>query len=212
MPGKAAPPSAVRPLDRASKGRWIPATPPDRSESWEEHGLILRADMWDKLVLKNAKPGAPTFAVIAFHDPNFINPLLVATSLTIAARDVRLLYLDRWPVEQLPLAAKQMIGAHRAFVFAEKVCQRLPKLALLTGAILSYVAAVLPAMPTGSGIASRSPPPAGCAASWPAADFLQISRCHLKFVKKRLSPTICRRDQACFDAPSALRQQLVSRK
>lgn len=139
----------VRPLARAYKGRWIPATPPDRSESWEENGLIIRADIWDNLVLKNAKPGAPTFSVIAFHDPNFINPLLVATSLTLAARDVRLLYLDRWPVEQLPLAAKQMIGAHRAFVFAEEVCQRLPELALLAGAILSYVAAVLPAIPTG---------------------------------------------------------------
>ena len=91
----------------------------------------------------------PTFSVIAFHDPNFTRPLLVATSLTLAAREVRLLYLDRWPVEQLPLATKQMIGAHRAFVFAEEACQRLPELALLAGAILSYAAAVLPAIPTG---------------------------------------------------------------
>jgi hypothetical protein len=139
----------VRPLARAYKGRLIPATLPDRSEMWEEKGVIVRADIWDNLVLKNAGPNAPTFSVIAFHDPNFTRPLLVATSLTLAAHEVRLLYLDRWPVEQLPLATKQMIGAHRAFVFAAEVCQRLPELALLAGAILSYAAAVLPAIPTG---------------------------------------------------------------
>jgi hypothetical protein len=139
----------VRPLARSYRGRMIPATLPDRSESWEEDGRTLRADLWDNLVLKHAGPNAPTFSVVALHDPNFVQPLLVATSLQIGARDVRLLYLDRWPVEQLPLAAKQMIGAHRAFVFAAQVCQRLPELALLAGAILSYTAAILPAIPTG---------------------------------------------------------------
>jgi hypothetical protein len=150
--GKGRPPERgviIRPLARSYKGRLIPATPPDRSESWEEDGVALRADIWENLVLKDAAPAAPTFSVIAFHDPRFITPLLVATALTLAARDVRLLYLDRWPVEQLPLAAKQMIGAHRAFVFADEACQRLPELALLAGAILSYAAAVLPAIPTG---------------------------------------------------------------
>ena len=139
----------VRPLARSYKGRLIPATPPDRSETWDEKGVIIHADIWENLVLKKAEPNAPTFSVMAFHDPNFTRPLLVATSLALAAREVRLLYLDRWPVEQLPLAAKQMIGALRAFVFADQVCQRLPELALLAGAILSYAAAVLPAIPTG---------------------------------------------------------------
>lgn len=139
----------VRPLARSYRGHTIVATAADRSESWEENGIPLRADIWDNLVLKNAEPDAPIFSIIAIHDPNFAKPLLVATSLQIAARDVRLLYLDRWPVEQVPLATKQMIGAYRAFVFAEEVCQRLPELALLAGAILSYAAAVLPAIPTG---------------------------------------------------------------
>ena len=52
-------------------------------------------------------------------------------------------------VEQLPLAAKQMLGAARAFVHAPETCQRLPALALLAGAILSYSAASSPAIPTG---------------------------------------------------------------
>ena len=143
----------VRPLARSYNERLIAATPPDRSESWEEEGVTIRADIWDNLILRGTKAAeaakAPTFSVIAFHDPRFTQPLLVATSLTIASRYVRRLYLDRWPVEQLPLVAKQMIGAHRAFVFAPEVCQRLPELVLLAGAILAYAAAILPAVSTG---------------------------------------------------------------
>jgi len=143
----------VRPLPRSYKGHRIPATPPDRSETWEEDGVTIHADIWDNLVLRSTKaeemPEAPTFSAIAIHDPRFTRPLLLATSLTIAASAVLHLYLDRWPVEQVPLAAKQMIGAHRAFVFALEVCQRLPELALLAGAILSYGAAILPPIPTG---------------------------------------------------------------
>ena len=62
---------------------------------------------------------------------------------------MRDLYRDRWPVEQLPLAAKQMLGAARQFVHAPETCQRLPELALLAGAVLSYAAATSPAVPTG---------------------------------------------------------------
>ncbi len=42
-----------------------------------------------------------------------------------------------------------MLGAARQFVHARETCQRLPELALLAGAILSYVAATTPATPTG---------------------------------------------------------------
>ena len=49
-------------------------------------------------------------------------------------------------IEQLPLAAKQMIGAHRQFVSASESCQRLPELALLAGSILTYLAATLAAI------------------------------------------------------------------
>jgi hypothetical protein len=92
----------VRPLARSYNGCLIPATPPDRCEEWEEEGLILRAEIWDHLVLRrtraDAMADAPTFSVIAIHDPRFTKPLLVATPLTLAARHVRQLYLDRWLV------------------------------------------------------------------------------------------------------------------
>jgi len=59
------------------------------------------------------------------------------------------LYRDRWPIEQVPLAAKQMLGAHRAFVFGGESRHRLPELALLAGNVLTYVAATSVAVATG---------------------------------------------------------------
>jgi len=147
----------VRPLPRTYHGRAIPATPPDRVETWQEDGVELRAEIWTDLVLPTATATAtatveaqgPTFSVVAVYDPRYREPLLLASPLPVTARVLRDLYRDRWPVEQLPLAAKQMLGAARAFVHAPETCQHLPELALLAGAILSYVAATSPAVPTG---------------------------------------------------------------
>jgi hypothetical protein len=143
----------VRPLARSYNGHLIQATPPDRTESWQKEERLIHADIWDNLVLRATKSStvteAPTFSVFVFYDPDFAQPLLLVTPLTLAACHVLALYLDRWPIEQVPLVSKQMIGAQRAFVFAAEVCQRLPELTLLAGAILSYAAAILPAVPTG---------------------------------------------------------------
>jgi hypothetical protein len=85
--------------------------------------------------------------VVAIHDPRHREPLLLATPLALPPRAARDCYRDRWPVEQLPLAAKQMLGAARQFVHAPETCQRLPELAVLAGAVLSYVAATTPSHP-----------------------------------------------------------------
>ena len=87
--------------------------------------------------------------MVALHDPRHREPLVLATPLPLPPRALRDLYRDRWPVEQLPLAAKQLLGAGRQFVHAPETCQRLPEVALLAGAILSYGAATAPAIPTG---------------------------------------------------------------
>ena len=143
----------MRPVARTYKNHTLAATAADRSEAWQEDAVSVQADIWDKLVLNSTRAetlaDAPRFTVIVIHDPRFTKPLVLATNLTLAVQDVRALYRDRWPVEQVPLAAKQMLGAVRAFVFAKETCQRLPELALLAGAILSYAAAGLPAIPTG---------------------------------------------------------------
>ena len=139
----------VRPLPRAYRGRAIPATPPDRVETWHEDNALLRAEVWAGLVLPEAAAASPTFTIVAIHDPRHREPLVLASPLPVPPRALRDLYRDRWPVEQLPLAAKQMLGAARQFVSAPETCQRLPELALLAGAVLSYAAATAPAIPTG---------------------------------------------------------------
>ena len=151
----------VRPLPRTYKGRTIAATPPDRHETWQLHlgptSLSLHAAFWDDLVCADAQPGAPTFSTVLIHDPRFDEPLLLNTSLPLTGADLQACYHDRWPVEGLPLTAKQMLGVVRQFVFAPESRQRLPELALVAGAILMYVAATQPALPTG--VWDRAPKP-----------------------------------------------------
>jgi len=142
----------VRPLARQGrKGQLIPATLPDRIETWAENGLELRAEFWDNLVLPDVKvhPDNPTFTVTAIYDPRFCQPWLLACPLQLSGKALQGLYRDRWPVEQVPSAGKQMLGGARQFVFAPESCQRLPELNLLAGAIVTYLAATLPAVPTG---------------------------------------------------------------
>jgi hypothetical protein len=139
----------VRPLPRSYRGKVIAATPPDREECWEEEGRRIRAEVWTGLVLPDGAPDAPLFMVVAVHDPRYGEPLLLATPLALTPEQVRGVYRDRWPVEQLPLAAKQMIGAERQYVHEPETCQRLPELVLLAGAMLSYAAATAPAVATG---------------------------------------------------------------
>lgn len=141
----------IRPLERSYKGKTIAASLPDRIESWTENGVTLRAEIWEAVILPGVVPGkdAKTFRVYAIHDPAYATPWLLATALQLKAVSVKAMYQDRWSVEQIPLSAKQMVGAHRQFVHAEESIQRLPELALLAGSILSYLAATSPLAPTG---------------------------------------------------------------
>jgi hypothetical protein len=150
--GRGRPPTrgvVVRPLARRRQGKLLAATPPDAVTCWEEDGRVLRAEQWTDLILPDAAPEALRFQVVAVHDPRYKTPLLVATPLPLTPREARELYRDRWPVEQVPLSAKQMLGAARQFVSAPETCQRLPELALVAGAVLSYLAATQEAVPTG---------------------------------------------------------------
>ena len=141
----------IRPLERKYKGNTLTATPPDETQSWVEQGRILRAEIWRNLVLPDCAPDAhnQTFDVYALNDPNFDMPWLLATPVVLKPSSVRNIYKDRWPVEQIPLSAKQMIDSHRQFVHADETMHRLPELALIAGSMLSFLAATMPATPTG---------------------------------------------------------------
>jgi hypothetical protein len=141
----------VRPLPRTHKGKTLSATLPDETIAWLENGHEIRTEIWRKLVLNNNVPNQDnkTFDIYAIYDPDFEDPWLLATPVPLQACSVRAIYRDRWPVEQIPLSAKQMVGAHRQFVHADESIQRLPELALLAGSILSFLAATVPATPTG---------------------------------------------------------------
>ena len=142
----------VRPLERSYRDNLIEATPPDWTTEWEvDEDMVIHVEVWEDLVLNDQKanPANQTFRVMAFHDPRYVDPLLVAVSLPLQPVSVLGIYHDRWPVEGPPLVAKQMLGAHRQFVSAPESCQRFPELALLAGSILAFLAASLPAIPTG---------------------------------------------------------------
>ncbi|MCB8954803.1 MAG: hypothetical protein H6650_22595 [Ardenticatenales bacterium] len=142
----------VRPLTRKHKGKEIAASKPDATFSWAiESGATITVQAWYDLVRPDIAPdpNADLFDVYAINDPRYDTPLLVATNVKMKAQTAHTLYTDRWPVEQLPLAGKQMVGAHRQFVFAAETRHRLPELVILAGSILTGLAALHPTMPTG---------------------------------------------------------------
>ena len=141
----------VRPLPRKYRERTIPATPPDVKTTFSFQGRTIRVHGWHNLVRRDQKVAAdnPIFSIWVFFDPLYRDPLVLGTNLAARPQTIFCLYLDRWPVEQVPLVAKQLLGLERRFVFAPTSRQRLPELALLAANILTYLAAVLLPLPTG---------------------------------------------------------------
>jgi hypothetical protein len=141
----------IRPLPRTWKDRTIPATSPELKTHFDFQSRTIRVYGWRALVRSNQKVAASneTFTVWVFFDPSYRKPLVLGTNVRARPETVFHLYLDRWPVEQVPLVAKQLLGLQRQFVFAPTSRQRLPELALLAANILTHLAASLPPLPTG---------------------------------------------------------------
>ncbi len=149
----------VRPLERSYRGNRIAATPPDHEETFLEDDCVIRVQYWHDLVGRDEKVGAvQPFSCALIIDPRFRRSLLVIYSVSLSGQALRNVYRERWPIEVLAQTAKQVIGAHRQFVFAETSRHRLPQLSLLFGSILSYVAASHP-VPLPTGFWDRSPKP-----------------------------------------------------
>ena len=127
----------VRPLARTRNSHTLAATRPDRTETHLVAGRSVRAEIWDGLCLPQADLSAPTLQCVVVRDPAYKQPWVLVTNLTLPIPALLAFYRNRWPIEQVPLAAKQLLGAHRQFVSAEAARQRLPELALLTSSLLT---------------------------------------------------------------------------
>src|SRR5215471_3492274 len=101
----------VRPLPRTHKGKRSAATPPDATAQWVVGGRLIQAQVWDNLVLSTATPGGPAFRCVVIHDPRYQEPWVLATNLPVSAYALWCLYRDRWPIEQIPLAATSVAVA-----------------------------------------------------------------------------------------------------
>ena len=141
----------VRPLGRTRKGKTLEASSPDETATLTQDGREIRVEIWRDLVLTDQKPNPEnkTFDIYVFHDPKYKTPWVLATPLKLKPESVHHIYSDRWPVEQVPLSSKQMLGAHRQFVHNSECVQRLPEITLLAGSILSFQAASFLPVPTG---------------------------------------------------------------
>jgi hypothetical protein len=186
----------VRPLPRTHSGNMIEATPPDKYETIDFEGRPIGVHGWSDLIPSTCKPGeAPaTFTIWVFFDPLYDTPLVLGTNLTQAhPLTIFCLYQDRWPVEQIPLVAKQMLGLHRQFVFAPESCCRLPELALLLANILTYLAATLPPLPTGFWDRRPKKHQDVCVGFYLLQNFLKIPYLTLNFAKRHRLQLIYRK-------------------
>ena len=190
----------LRPLPRCYRGRLLAASAPDVHGSFtvedEDQGVTITIDFqgWQDVVRSDQKVADVeetfTFTVWVFFDPRFQHPLVLATNLPAAAATIYQLYQDRWPVEQVPQAAKQMLGLQRQFVFAATSVYRLPQLALLMGNVLTIMAVQLPPAP--SGYWDRRPKKRrdACEERWAGRNFQTRTPWRSEFGKKRrLAPT-----------------------
>lgn len=138
--------SIVRPLPRTYRGKTIAATAPHRREQFLYQGRTLQVEFWEELVIAGC---ALVFHCCVIRDPRYRTPWVLLTSLTASGESLWRLYRDRWPIEQVPLAAKQMLGGCRSFVHSLECRHRLPELCLLAGAVSLYLAATCEPVKTG---------------------------------------------------------------
>jgi hypothetical protein len=141
----------VRPLARSYKGHSLPATTADVTTQFTYQGRTITVRGWRDVVRSDQKvvTDQATFTIWVYADPLYQAPFVLGTNLTASPATIFQLYLDRWPVEEVPLVCKQLLGLQRQFVFADLARFRLPELGLIAANILAHLAAELPAQPTG---------------------------------------------------------------
>lgn len=143
----------VRPLERRFKDNLLANTPEDVTVTFEFEARTIEARGWLNVVRSelNAAPDNDLYSIWVIDDPLFEGVLPLGTNLPqeVTPSTLYQLFIDRWPVEQVPLVAKQLLGCQRQFVFSTTSCWRLGELAFFVGNLLTWLAATSPAYPTG---------------------------------------------------------------
>jgi hypothetical protein len=143
----------VRPLARVFKGKRLAATPPDSTMTFKFDGRQVTAQGWLQVMRADLKVADKhqLFSIWVIDDPLYEGVLVLGTNLptSVSPQSLYRLYLDRWPVEQIPLVAKSLLGCHRQFVYAPTSCWRLGELAFFVGNLLTWLAATGSAYPAG---------------------------------------------------------------
>lgn len=148
----------IRPLERKRKGKLIPASTPDEVHHWYEETDRVEARLWRDVVLSEQKVWSEqaklinqkqSWVVVVVIHPQYDEPMVILSNLQLPPQQTYAIMCGRFGVEQMPLVSKQLLGAHRMFVFAKEMCFRLPELAFVAGSTLMAVAAHCEEMPTG---------------------------------------------------------------
>lgn len=198
----------VRPLARVFKEKKLEATPADTETTFNFEGRQVTARGWLNVMRADLKVADDheLFTIWVIDDPLFDGVLVLGTNLptTVSPETIYRLYIDRWPVEQIPLVAKQLLGCYRQFVFVPQCCWRLAELAFFVGNLLSWLAATSPAFPTGYWDRYPKKRPVAFDGSWHAL-FLQKNAFYpSEFEKSGRSPTIYPRVLRHIVGPSAV--------
>jgi hypothetical protein len=156
--------------------RTLPATLPDVMSNFDFQERTIIACDWHKLMRSDLKVADrhELFSMRVFDDTLFNTPLVLGTNLSAVPEVVFRLYLDRWSVEQVPLAAKRMLACQRQFMFAHNSCWRLRELAFLMGNILTWLVVLLPPQPSGYWDRHPKKHQGDCADSWRKLFFQMI--------------------------------------
>jgi len=188
----------VRPLERVFKGKVLAATAADARVSFKLNGRTIVAQGWLNLMRADLRVADKheLFSIWVIDDPYYDGVLVLGTNLpeTVSPTALYQLYIDRWPVEQIPLVAKQLLGCHRQFVFAHTSCWRLGELAFFVGNLLSWLAATSPPIPSGYWDRHPKKQPVASNVIWHALFFQKNTCLSSEFEKRGLLPLTCRKE------------------
>ena len=105
----------VRPFVRTYKGKVLPATPPDETQTWQEmykgEEVTVKADVWRGVLPMPQKDWTAeqrklvkqtVWTTVVAHHPGFKEPLVILMTVDFTVHQARQVVRGRWGIEQPP--------------------------------------------------------------------------------------------------------------